>query len=139
MAKTVTSKSVSLTVRVPIALHEAIKARMDATPPPVALAGTVVNLLWRGLAARDELNDAQEAVAARDREIDRLTKALTARVKPNPAIAALRSDPANRIIDPNLTQSVGHPVLTSAVPTAVAGNVGWCGLKGQDKAKGKKS
>lgn len=74
-------------------------------------------------------------------EIVELKKALAA-PRPLPSVprkllAALRSDPANRIIDPKLTQSVGHPVLTSAVPTTVAGNVGWCGLKGQDKAKGK--
>lgn len=68
-------------------------------------------------------------------EIAALKEALAvARPKSGAALAALRADPANRIIDPKASQSVGHPVLVDPVPRAVIGEAIRFNLKGKGKS-----
>lgn len=135
MAKATTMKSVMLSVRVPIALHDQIKAQMEATPPPVGLAGVVVNLLWLALRVKDnppaddtlgvlklreDIEALTKAGAAKDAKIAELERLIAARARP--VIAALRADPAMKAIDTSVHHPSG-PVLKSAVPKRVRGTV----------------
>lgn len=154
------SKTEVITLRVAVAV--AAEWRATAASGGVTIGSFIIGradavpVLHRQIEGLNETGDAmRKAIEAKDARIAELETALTASLDArqsyldeiaelkgrlashrNTALAAVRSDPAVKAIDPRV-HHVSGPVLTDPVPRDVAGKVEWCGLKGQDKAKGK--
>lgn len=125
MAKAVSSKTESLTVRVPVELIS--QWREVAQKADISVAALVIDLAKRGarLSAAPILllppADATKAIGPTDTEAEKPTPIVDPR-KPRPVMGG---------------SLLGNPVLASAVPR-VDGTVDWCGLKQKAQGKGKR-